>query len=295
MKSTYNRKSSYITTIVMLLLLILCVAASLSVLFGRILGYSQTEFENVMPLMNVQSKSANATSQNFSVQTSTSSTDKFKMHPEFRMNAKAEIFKISYKNKKGEITVDGVKGNPDKLIAPGTSNKYNFTLENPGDVALDYTLSMEANVKGTNKKLPVNARVIDYNNKYLIGNSEKMSDVLELNKVNEKSSLGAGRYASYTLEWEWPFEQGDDEFDTMLSNMAVDNDIVLEVKIKTRAEYDETNSPDKNNAGLLVPKTGDDTQLEYLWLILAASIVGIIVLLFSSRKDKKENRKNQNE
>ena len=298
MKSTNNRKSSN-TTIIAVLLLVLCVATSLTVLFGRMISYSQTEFENVMPIMRSHSEAPNDTSDDsnsaITVQTVTSGTDNTKAHPEFRMDAKAEIFKISYKNNTGKITVNGAKGNTDKLIAPGTTNKYNFTLANPGDVALDYNMSMEANIKGTDGEIPVKVRVWDYTNKYLLGSTKQMEDVLKLNTVSEKASLGTGRYAAYTLEWEWPYEQGDDELDTMLGNLAAEDDIVLEVKIKTTAEYDETNDPQKNNAGLIVPQTGDDTQLEFLWLILAISVVGIFVVLFADRRKKKENSGTNNE
>lgn len=295
MKSGYNRKSSNITVIA-LLMMILFVATSLTVLFSRTLTYSQTEFENVMPIIRSQSEAPNDDgNSNVTVKTVTSGTDGADAHSKFRMNAKAEIFKLSYKNNSGEITVNGAKGSTDKLIAPGTTNKYNFTLENPGDAALDYTMSLDATVKGTDEELPVKVRVWDYTNKYLLGNAKQMEDVLDLNTITEKASLGAGRYAAYTLEWEWPFEQGNDEFDTMLGNLAPEDDIVLDVKIKTTAEYDETNDPKKNNTGLIVPQTGDDTQLGFLWLILAVSIVAIFVVLFADFKSKKEKNGKNNE
>lgn len=297
MKSAYRKKSSSIMIIVMLL--ILCAVASMTVLFGRMISYSHTEFENVMPLINVHSKEVNAapdgdnSAQNEFVQQTPSAQISYSQstgsQQEFRMNAEADIFKISYENDKGEITVNGLEGNTDKLIAPGTTNKYQFTLENPVDKALDYTLSMEAYITGTDESIPVKVRVWDYTNKYLLGSTEQMADVLELNTIDEKAVLGAGRYAGYTLEWEWPFEQGDDEFDTMLGNMAADDDLTLTIKINAVAEYDE--DPSSNNVGLNVPQTGDDAALEYLWLILAASIVGIFIVLVVDRKKKQNSKK----
>ena len=294
MKSTHNRKSFNITTIVMTLLLILCVAASLTVLFGRVIVYSKTDLTNIIPIMSAEDNVLRTTAQGISAQTEALDVQNTEKHPKFRMNAEAEIFKISYENDKGEITVNGAEGNTDKLIAPGTTNKYQFTLENSGDTALDYTMTMEASITGTDEIIPVKVRVWDYTNKYLLGSTEQMTDVLNLNTVNEKAVLGAGRYAAYTLEWEWPFEQGDDEFDTMLGNLAVEDDLVLEIKINTIAEYDE--DPEKNNVGMIIPQTGDYSSLESLWLILAASIVGIFVVLFVGCKSKKsDSEKTQNE
>lgn len=298
MKQAQNGKSSNI--VIIAVLIVLCAVASLTVLFGRMISYSQTEFKNVMPLISVDSNLPNAPAQHTeSAQSAVAQQPALSQHsvsqgtgshPEFHMNAEAEIFKISYENDKGEIIVKSPDDSTDKLIAPGTTNKYQFTLENPGNVALDYTLSMEAYITGTDEIIPVNVRVWDYTNKYLLGSAEQMVDVLDLNTVDEKSVLGAGRYAAYTLEWEWPYEQDNDEFDTMLGNMAVDDDLVLTIKINTTAEYDE--DPDNNKVGLIVPQTGDDSSLEYLWMILAMSVIGIFIVLFADRKKKKQDSKN---
>lgn len=289
-----NRKFSNI--IIIAVIMMMCAATSVALLFGRMVRYSQTEFENIIPLIGTNSELPNAGADaTAAAQTAYSGTgnlsnissgaEGMQAHPEYHMVAEAEIFKLSY-DETGKTTVIGAEGNTDKLIAPGTSNQYHFTLENSGDVALDYTMSMEAYITGTDEIIPVKARVWDYTNKYLLGSEEEMNDVLKLNTVSEEGVLGAGRYAAYTLEWEWPFEQGNDEFDTMLGNMAVDDDLVLTIKINTTAEYDE--DPANQNVGQRVPQTGDDSSLEFLWLILAASIIGIFIVLLADRKSKKE-------
>ena len=208
-------------------------------------------------------------------------------HPEFRMTAEAEIFKFSY-DETGKLTVISNNSGEDKLIAPGTSNKYQFTLENPGNVALDYYLTMEAYVTGTELSLPVKVSVRDYKNKYLLGTAEEMADVLLLNSVNDTAELGAGRYAVYTLEWEWPFEWGDDEYDTQLGNLAVEDDIVLTVVIRTVAEYDE--EPDDPTSGL-PPQTGDDSKIMPLVILCAVSLFGACAVIFVGGRRENETRK----
>ena len=203
-------------------------------------------------------------------------------HPEFRMTAEAEIFRFTY-DETGRLTVISNNGGGDKLIAPGTSNRYRFTLENPGDVALDYNLTMEAYVTGTDLRLPVNVSMWDYKNKYIVGSADEKADVLELNTVNETAELGAGRYASYTLEWEWPFEWGNDEYDTLIGNLAADDDIELTIIIRTVAEYDE--EPDDPSAGI-PPKTGDDSYTAYLAAVCAVSFIAICLLLFVGGRRK---------
>lgn len=284
---------------VLVAVLILCELVSTTVLFSRMISYTQAKFVNVMSLTeksepdgtNSDSSDETTTGETTAPteETTTRSEQGTGKHPEFRMEAEAEIFRFSYDNDSGEITVTGGEGNTDKLIAPGTSNLYQFTLQNPGDVSLDYTLTMEAYVTGTDLWIPVNARVWDYTNKYLVGSTDSMVDVMELNNVNESAELGAGRYAVYNLEWEWPFEWGDDEYDTMLGDLAVEDDLALTIVIRTVAEYDE--NPDDPNAGeIKPPQTGDDSNLVLLSLLCVGSFIGLCVMLFaffkSGRKEK---------
>lgn len=291
--------------------LLLCELAAATVLCGRMLSYTQAKFVNILPLTEGSApddtNSANTTSavlpapieETSSGEQSGESADTSNIesstagasHPEFRMEAEAEIFRLSYDNESGKTTVIGPTGNTDKLIAPGTSNLYQFTLQNPGDVALDYTLTMEAYVTGTDLWIPVDVRVWDYTNKYLVGSADNKVDAMELNTVEESGELGAGRYATYNLEWEWPFEWENDEYDTMLGNLAVEEDLVLHIVIRTVAEYDE--DPDDPNSGQIKPpQTGDDTNLVLLSLLCVGFFVGICVILFAffktSRKEKQK-------
>lgn len=299
-----------------LAILILCNLASLTVIFGRVLTYTEAKFVNVMPINQVYVPEENSQSgdsvpeestpvvnpapgdetspEDPSEATSSEASWTMQAHPEFHMEAEAEIFRLSY-DETGKVTVIGVEGNEDKLIAPGTSNLYQFTLANTGDVALDYSLTMEAYVTGTDLWIPVNARVWDYTNKYLVGSPDEMPDVMELNTVDEKGVLGAGRYAVYNLEWEWPFEREDengeisanDVYDTMLGDLAVDQDLVLTIVIRTYAEYDE--DPDAPG-GVKPPQTGDDAPFALLCVLCGASFVGLCVMGFvylkTNRKEK---------
>lgn len=316
MRPQTKRKRNTAGIGVVIAVLLLCELASMIVLCGRIVSYTEAKFVNVLSLTEerapniaapapVNSADSGETSSPGAESTSAeeSGTDSVgssgSKNPEFHMEAEAEIFRLSYDNESGKTTVIGAEGNSDKLIAPGTTNLYQFTLANTGDVSLDYTLTMEAYVTGTDLRIPVNARVWDYTNKYLVGSADGMVDVMELNTVEESAELGAGRYAVYNLEWEWPFERADengditsgDTYDTMLGNLAVDEDLVLHIVIRTYAEYDE--NPDDPNAGVpKPPQTGDDAPIVLLIVLCAGSFVGLCVMFFaffkSGRKEKQE-------
>ena len=295
--NTYRSKTkSSGSFIVLSLILFLCCAVSASLLFGRVIPYTAAKFVNVHSLTengqtdsNTTAYDNNSSLSDTSEQNNSSGQGNITDHnPQFSMEAEEEIFKLSY-DETGKITVIGAEGNEDKLIAPGTSNLYQFTLANTGNTALDYTMTMEAYVTGTDLYLPVNVRVWDYTNKFLLGSADKMVDVLELNTVEDSAELGAGRYAVYNLEWEWPFEWGNDEYDTMLGNLAVGDDLVLHIVIRTVAEYDE--NPDNPNAGLFEPpNTGDDFPIILLSLLCGGSFIGFCVMIFSFFKSGRKRK-----
>lgn len=256
MESAYNRRYAWLGMAA--LILFVCVMASLALLCSRVVGYTKAEYYNTVALDDPI------------------------------IETELEIFHLSYDNASGETTVRGVTGNTDKLIAPGTTNVFDFTLHNPVNYSIDYIMTMEARVDGTELSLPVKARVWDYTNRYLLGSPEEMPDVMELNTVKATGELGPDRYAPYSLEWEWPFEWGNDEFDTMLGNLAVDQELRLTVVIHVLAEYDE--APDDPGAGK-PPKTGDDSQLTLFALLFMASFVGFVILLLPLIKSRREEKR----
>ncbi|MCH5321312.1 MAG: hypothetical protein J1E36_06085 [Eubacterium sp.] len=275
--------------IAMILILILCMAVSVSLLFSRVIPYTSAKFVNIHSLNEnapIIPDVTDVTTPDGTIKEFKSEDEKH--NPEYHMEADEKIFKFSY-DETGKVTVIGPEGNEDKLFAPGTSNIYQFTLANTGDVALDYYMEMEAYYEGTDLWIPIEARLWDYNNNYLVGSADEMVDVIELNSVEESGELGAGRNAVYNLEWQWPFERGDDEYDTMLGNLAVDEDLELHIVIRTVAVHD--GDPDDPDAGLINPPyTGDSSQLVLLCVLSGGSFAGLCIMIFaffkSSRKEK---------
>ena len=289
MNNERTRNKSLGNLLALILILLLCLMVSVSLLFGRVIPYTSAKFVNVHSLTENADPDSNASTTDVGNEQTASSDQNPENHRfEFHMEAEEKIFRLSY-DETGKITVIGAEGNGDNLIAPGTSNVYQFTLANTGDVSLDYTMTMEAYITGTDLLIPVDARVWDHTNRYLLGSPDNMVDVLDLNTVNDSAELGAGRYAVYKLEWEWPFERGDDVYDTMLGDLAVDNDLELHIVIRTVAAIDE--DPDNPDAGLINPPyTGDVSQLVLLCLLSAGSFAGLCIMIFaffkSGRKEK---------
>lgn len=194
-----------------------------------------------------------------------------------------DLFRVSYENGQQEITV--LSDNGDELIAPGTENSYTFKLKNNGEVALDYTVSVDAYIVPADTQIPMSGRMNRYDGKWVVGSETDYANVQTLDGAQDSATLGAGKYTYYTFDWLWPFESGNDELDTMLGNMAVDQELTFTLAITTIAEV---SGDPYDDSGITPPRTGDDSN-PVLWFVLAiSSLALILILLFYRRKDEEQ-------
>ena len=196
------------------------------------------------------------------------------------------IFTISSVN--GENVVSVASDNGDKVIAPGTTNEYVFYLKNTGNCALDYTLTVDAYYSQEDLDIPVNVRMTDYRGDWELGNDDEWVPVMKLNEVEDSATLGVNRSAYYTLQWEWPYESGDDVHDTDLGNRTIEEDVSLTIVINTIAKMSD-------GAGDGV-QTGDDANIMPLVIIMAAAVVLIVVafvILGKKRKTQEDEELNE--
>lgn len=289
------RKKSRRNLFIPVVALSLCVILSASMLFSRMVNFAALEAQQMIPLTESNSITRVTASQRVSAEAprvmplsaaivpvdhqTVPAEPGFQVEDENTVwvgQTNVEIFRVSYEDGQGQVFVQS--GNGDKIIAPGAENSYTFTLQNTGNVNLDYTLQVEAYFSNGAVTIPVVARLMDYENHYLVGSQDSYADILELNNVQISNSLTAGYVAPYTLQWQWPFE-GDDAYDTLLGNLTEDEDITLTVVIHTTAEYG-------GEGGL--PSTGDRTNLLLPAVLMVGSLGGML-LLFLVPKRKRED------
>ena len=180
-----------------------------------------------------------------------------------------EIFRVSYENGENQITVKS--GNGDKVIAPGTENSYTFALENTSSGPVEYSMSMKAYFSSDAYTIPVVAKVTrDVEGRYLLGGESGYEPVLELSRVEDSGTLKKGYVMPYTLSWQWPFE-GDDTYDTLLGNLAQDEDLTLTIVIETYATY----TPDASDG---IPQTGDLSQIGVWFTVMLGSAAALLLM-----------------
>ncbi len=285
-----------------LIALVLCILLTSTLLFSRLLGYSQQDKSHYIPLTSslgttrvtegyLDSRGGFTPISAYREGSSSGyAPAALAANPGFRVyddrsvwkgETDIEIFRLSYENGEARVTVQSSDG--DKLLAPGTENSYRFSLENNGNVDLAYRLDVEAYFSHGEYVIPVEASLYDYQNNYLTGSPEAKAPVLELNGVSREGTVKAGNVIPFTLEWEWPFE-GNDSYDTMLGDLAVEEDISLTIVINTMATYTPEPTPDDDG----VPKTGDDGGIMLMFAIMGLSLLALLLLIFLP-KGKRED------
>ncbi len=129
------------------------------------------------------------------------------------------LFQASYTNDDGSnLTVVSSKG--DDVIAPGTQGEYTFRLKNTEDVELYYSFVIDGllSVENAEHLIPVQVRLKGADGEYLIGSDDEWEDIINLHDISDAGTLKGNSSRYYSLEWQWPFDCGDDAFDTMLGN-----------------------------------------------------------------------------
>lgn len=202
----------------------------------------------------------------------------------WQSSTSVDIFRKYYEGARsagmeGKITVENDGSDDKKLIAPGTENTYTFWVKNPGDTVINYRVFFHEESDGY--KIPIQVR-LKCGNTYVFGTDDSWEEIGLLNSFEHASQLAPKNYASYTLEWRWPYRT-DSSFDTFLGNKATKKDIEQMILICTYGESDGTES-----TRLLGVQTGDDTNI-WLWVLLA--LLGAAAAACMARRMARDRRK----
>ena len=205
-----------------------------------------------------------------------------------------EIFRYQHDNN-GDGVFTVVSSDEDKVFAPGTENDYSWAIKNTNTVNLHYVMEVEAfEVLPDGIYLPIDGRIYNHDDgTYMVGGPDEWPDVLDFDGVTEEGTLSPGHIKDYTLQWRWVFERGEqiqeglykgdyteDFYDTMLGNLAVDDDLELHIIIRTKAWIDDEGGGE--------PDTGDSYN-PTIWIAVAViSFVSLLFVAFLALKDRKK-------
>ena len=198
------------------------------------------------------------------------------------MDETLEVFAVEYKNDAGEIVIQGSDG--EKVIAPGSDVEYTLRLRNTDKVALDY--SFLPDLKHTSEyELPIEIRLLDPDDNYVIGSETEWIPLAELEDVEKcTGTLLPNVTAEYIFQWRWPYESGDDSYDSFLGSVAFDGTIGVDLSFALHAEANTTIDA---NGGFFGSPTGNLVVLIVIFLLLAVSITLLLIHIIRRIKAKK--------
>ncbi len=159
------------------------------------------------------------------------------------------LFSDSYVGADGKETVRSANG--DKVVAPGTSNTYRFSVKNTGNVSLDYTIGIKG-LFGEASSLPIKVRLSNGSDWIVGGENEYLSPSEVDEGLTYSSTVAAKKTDDYVLEWIWQFEGGNDAEDTaggILAGGAETSD--FNMTISTVAEVTPGAAPEDENGNFL--------------------------------------------
>lgn len=187
------------------------------------------------------------------------------------MDTKLDVFSVEYKSASGEVSVSGTNG--EKVIAPGTDVEYTIRIRNTDTVAIDYDLVPTVTLL-SDHKLPIVVRLLDPEDNYLVGDAKTWVEPEVMNTINEKATLGKGEAVEYLFQWKWPFESGDDAYDTFLGDTTITEKIGIQVSFSIHAE---SNTTLEDNGGFFGSGAHENMIMLIFCLLIALTIVLLIV------------------
>ena len=189
------------------------------------------------------------------------------------MDETLDVFALEYQNDSGEVTIKGADG--DKVLAPGAVVEYSIRIRNTDKVAIDYLLVPKVNFL-SDIKLPIEVRLIGPGEEYIVGSATEWVEMEQMNAVERKETLVAGESIEYYFQWRWPFEAGNDDYDTWLGSNVDNLDIGAEMSFGVHAT---ANTDVELNGGAFGYRTPDVTYIIIFIVLLVAAITLLVIML----------------
>lgn len=207
-------------------------------------------------------------------------------------NTGINLFKSSYTNEQGKTTVEAANGN--NVIAPGTSNTYKFTIMNKTSLEVKYSVSIKGLFGLTDKNVPITLR-LRKGADWIIGSDSEWVNAKALSETVNTFTVEPKKSDVYSLEWQWPFDVGNDAEDNALANAKIDVDNDFNMTITTVSEFVKSPSSvdengtyiDENGNYLYRRRLMEPTVFITLASIGLLSIVLCIVVLCVVKRRKK--------
>lgn len=183
-----------------------------------------------------------------------------------------------------EDTVASPALDGEKLIAPGTSGKYSFTIHNTYEHPIEYTvIGKDQNIDA----LPLDFKLRVANGPWITQGNDHWNLWSSTFPLSYTRKLESGMSETINLQWQWPFERNRDPDDTDYGAIAETRALIYKLTLNVIVETDEgqgkladANPNDKKVSGFFsdkkwraYPQTGES-------LAKASIVIGFLILFF---------------
>jgi len=193
------------------------------------------------------------------------------------MDETLDVFAVEYENESGEVTIKGADGK--KVIAPGSRVEYTLRLRNTDKVALDYAFTPE--LKHTTRyDLPIMIRLLDPNDEYVIGSETEWVMLQDVKSVECTGTLMENETVEYIFQWQWPYEWGEDEYDTYLASIRSEDNLGVSFSFGI---HSEANTEIKANGGFFSSHAGRMTVIVIIAILLAVAIALLLIYIIKRK------------
>ncbi len=266
-----------------ILLLLLLIMASSLLLYSILADFSKAGEVNVVSLV------PNTTGESKEPPKLTLGSD----GETWETTTKMDLFSTTYLGPDGTVTVESSDKTP--VIAPGTGNRFEFSLKNTGNVTMEYTMTPTSTFMLAGQTLPIEVRLTS-GDEYLIGDENTWRSVSTLQSVKIKGSLERDHYATYALEWRWPYEADtesqkllQDLQDTMLAEVTMDQKLDFTLGINTVSTIPAGAIPTTNNGMILFSEMlAPEILYPFLAMVCLLCLLVLLLILFAPPVDVEE-------
>ena len=193
------------------------------------------------------------------------------------MDETLDVFAVEYENESGEVTIKGADGK--KVIAPGSRVEYTLRLRNTDKVALDYAFTPD--LKHTTRyDLPIMIRLLDPNDEYVIGSETEWVMLQDVKAVECTGTLMKNETAEYIFQWQWPYEWGEDEYDTYLASIRSEDNLGVSFSFGI---HSEANTEIKANGSFFSSHAGRITVIVIIAILLAVAIALLLIYIIKRK------------
>ena len=116
---------------------------------------------------------------------------------------------------------------------------------------------------------------------YILGDAKTWASIEQLGSVVHRDTLKRGEAVEYTFQWKWPYESGNDEYDTFLGGANVNAGLSISFSVHAAANTDIN-----ANGGFIESGMAKTVALLIVAIMLLVALILFVVAIIKRKKNE---------